>query len=123
MVTKDDGPDLIILGIGHNGHIAFNEPGSMDDSITRVVDLAEQTMVSNFGGVGQAGYPTQAITLGLKAILSARHILMLATGSGKRGIIQRAFNMETPPDPDCPASWLKRHPHVTLLTDFEFSSQ
>lgn len=123
LVTKDDGPDLIILGIGHNGHIAFNEPGSMDDSATRIVDLAEQTMLSNFGGIRQAGYPTQAITLGLKAILNARHILMLATGGGKKEIIQRAFNMETPPDPDCPASWLKRHPHVTLLTDFEFSSQ
>lgn len=119
LVTRDNGPDLVILGIGRNGHIAFNEPGSLPDSPTRVVDLAEQTMQSNFGGVLMPGFPTQAITLGLKAILSARHILMLATGDNKKNIIREAFSPETPPSHDCPASWLKDHPNVTILTDFE----
>lgn len=123
LVSKANGPDLVVLGIGQNGHIAFNEPGSSVDSPTRAVELTEQTMLSNFGQVNQPGYPTQAITLGLKAILGARHILLLATGAGKKEIIQRAFNSETPPEVACPASWLKRHPKVTLLTDFDFSGQ
>lgn len=123
LVTKENGPDLVILGIGGNGHIAFNEPGSPPDSPSRVVHLAEQTIINNFGGANQPGYPTQAITLGLKAILSARHIILLATGTGKQAIVQKALNPETLPDPECPASWLKQHPHVTLLTDFDFSTQ
>jgi glucosamine-6-phosphate deaminase len=119
LVTQNDGPDLIILGIGQNGHVAFNEPGSFSDSPTRVIKLADQTQVSNFGAVGKPGFPTQAITLGLRAILKARHILMLATGERKKNILQQAFNPKTPPSPDCPASWLKQHPNVTILTDFE----
>ncbi|WP_373532671.1 glucosamine-6-phosphate deaminase [Vampirovibrio sp.] len=119
LVTQNEGPDLVILGIGQNGHIAFNEPGSEANSPTRVVALAEQTQLSNFGAAGKPGFPTQAITLGLKAILSARHILMLATGESKKNILRQAFHPNTPPSADCPASWLKRHPHVTILTDFE----
>jgi glucosamine-6-phosphate deaminase len=118
LVTKDNGPDLVILGIGKNGHIAFNEPGSQPDSPSRIVDLAPLTRISNFADPSQPGLPTQAITLGLKAILSARHILMLATGTGKQGIVATAFDPNTAPDINCPASWLKQHPHVTLLTDF-----
>lgn len=118
LVTKDHGPDLVILGVGKNGHIAFNEPGSQPDAPSRIVDLAPLTRKSNFADPTQPGLPTQAITLGLKAILSARHILMLATGSGKQDIVATAFNPHTPPDIHCPASWLKQHPNVTLLTDF-----
>lgn len=119
LVTKQNGPDLIILGIGRNGHIAFNEPGSPPDCPTRIVDLAEQTVLSNFGAINKPGFPTQAITLGLNAILSARQILMIATGENKHDIIRQAFDPQTPPHDNCPASWLKRHPHVTLLTDFD----
>jgi len=119
LVLQGGGPDLVILGIGGNGHVAFNEPGSAPDSPTRVIELAEQTMISNFGGARKPGYPTQAMTLGLKAIFSAREILLLATGDSKKAIVKEAFSPENPPSVDCPASWLKRHPHVTVITDFE----
>jgi glucosamine-6-phosphate deaminase len=119
LVLEDQGPDLVILGIGSNGHVAFNEPGSSKNSVTRVVELAEQTMISNFGVSHKPGYPTQALTLGLKTILSARHIILLATGIGKKAIVQKAFDPYKPPSEACPASWLKLHLNVTVMTDFE----
>lgn len=119
LLTQNGGPDLVILGIGGNGHIAFNEPGADPDSPARLVDLAEQTMQSNFGGVQMPGWPVQAITLGLRGILSARSILMLATGPNKQSIVRRAFDPASEPNLDCPASWLKRHPSVTVMTDFD----
>jgi glucosamine-6-phosphate deaminase len=123
LVRAQDGPDLVILGIGKNGHIAFNEPGSAPDSPGRLIQLTEETINSNFGhspasASTRTGYPTQAVTLGLKTILAARRLILLATGTGKRLIVQRAFDPTTPPDTTCPASWLKRHPNVTVLTDF-----
>ncbi len=118
LMTQENGPDLLILGIGSNGHVAFNEPGSEPDSPTRVIDLADQTMISNFGGIRKPGYPIQAITLGLKAILNAKRILLLATGANKQTITAQAFDPKTPPDLNCPASWLKQHPNVTVITDF-----
>jgi glucosamine-6-phosphate deaminase len=121
LVKQNNGPDLVLLGIGANGHVAFNEPGSQPDSATRVIDLTAETLRSNFGGLHQAEYPRQAVTMGLKTILGAKKILLMATGEGKRDILQRAFNPTTPPSLDCPASWLKRHPNVLILTDFKVS--
>lgn len=122
LVRANRGPDLTILGIGMNGHIAFNEPGSPSDSPTRRVDLAEETLVHNFGeerlNRDRAVLPRQAVTLGLSAILASRRILLLATGSRKRGIIRKAFGQHIAPSVACPASWLKMHPYVTVLTDF-----
>lgn len=118
-VNATGGPDLVILGIGANGHIAFNEPGSAKDSPARTIDLADQTILSNFGSVGKQGYPTQAVTLGLKTILSAKRIILLATGEGKRDILKRALDPSTPADPAIPASFLKEHPNVTVITDFD----
>lgn len=119
LVTADGGPDLVVLGIGGNGHVAFNEPGSPKDSPTRIIDLAPETMISNFGAAYKRGFPTQAMTLGLKAILSGRHLLLMALGEGKHDIVKRAFNPNQPPSLDCPASWLQGHPQVTVITDFE----
>lgn len=123
LVNQNNGPDLVILGIGSNGHIAFNEPGSQPDSHTRVIDLTEETLRSNFGGIDRVEYPRQAMTMGLRTILGAKRILLMATGEGKRDILQRAFNPATPPSLDCPASWLKQHPNVLILTDFQVSFQ
>jgi len=120
-VTEGNGPDLVILGIGSNGHVAFNEPGSQPDSPTRIIDLTEATLESNFGGLNREQCPRQALTLGLKAILGAKKILLLATGENKREIVQRAFNPATRPSLDCPASWLKEHPHTLILSDFDIS--
>ena len=121
LLRADHGPDLVVLGIGGNGHIAFNEPGSARDAPTRMVDLAEETIRDNFGALGQQGYPTRAATLGMDTILQARRIVLLATGEAKRPLVERAFDPVPPPTPDYPASWLKTHPHVTVITDFPIS--
>jgi glucosamine-6-phosphate deaminase len=119
LLAENDGPDLVILGIGGNGHIAFNEPGSPPESSIRTVHLANDTVANNFGENALKKHPTQAITLGIRNILQARHILLLATGLKKREILKQALNPAEPPSIGCPASWLKQHPHVTVMTDFE----
>lgn len=118
LIKLDSGPDLVILGIGSNGHIAFNEPGSSPGAPSRIIELEEQTILDNFGETGKRGYPTQAGTLGLEVILGARHIILLALGERKRAIVEASFDPKTPPSEDCPASWLKTHPHVTVITNF-----
>lgn len=122
LVNEKGGPDLVVLGIGANGHLAFNEPGSDPNSPARVIDLADKTIVSNFGSVGKRGFPTQAMSLGLKTILSAKKIILLATGSSKQAILRRAFDPNTPATADIPASWLKQPAiakKVTVITDFD----
>ncbi len=118
LIEANGGIDLAILGIGRNGHIAFNEPGSFPDSSTRLVNLSETTRISNFGASNRPGYPTQAITLGLRLLLQARHILLLATGDSKKEILHRALDPANPPSAACPASWLQTCPRLTVLTDF-----
>ena len=118
--SKGGTPDLLILGIGDNGHLAFNEPGpgGAKDSPTRIDALAESTQTANFGS-GQTSERTEALTLGMDAILSAKKIILLATGPKKQGIMREAFDFTKPPTPDIPASWLKLHPNVVVVTDFE----
>lgn len=118
LIRQNNGPDLVVLGIGGNGHVAFNEPGSAKDAKTRLIELEDQTIRDNFGSVGKRGFPTQAATLGLDTVLQAKHIILLATGEKKRAIVEKALNPKTPPSADCPASWLKQHPNVTVITDF-----
>ena len=118
LIQENNGPDLVILGIGGNGHLAFNEPGSGANAPTRIIDLKDQTIRDNFGSVGKRDFPTQAATLGLETILKAKHIILLATGDKKRNIVQKAFDPKTPASSECPASWLKQHPNVTVITDF-----
>ena len=118
-IIATHGPGLVILGIGQNGHIAFNEPPCPQDSQTREVPLCPTTLKANFGlDTPQADYPNSAITLGIDLILKAHEILLLATGEHKRDIIERAFNPDTEPDENCPASWLKLHRNTTVLCDF-----
>lgn len=111
------GVDLQILGIGHNGHIGFNEPGSAHDSLTRVVDLTAETREANArffdGRLEQV--PTQAVTQGIGTILRARDIVLLAFGSGKAEAVARA--LEGPIDETSPASALRNHQSVTILLD------
>ena len=87
--------DLCILGIGSNGHIAFNEPGSSFDSRTRVVDLSEQTIEDNsrfFDSVDEV--PKQAITMGLGTIMESKRIVLMANGKHKLNILNIAINGE-----------------------------
>jgi glucosamine-6-phosphate deaminase len=110
------GIDLQILGIGHNGHIAFNEPGSALDSRTRVEVLAERTRRANaryFPSLQEV--PRRCITQGLGTILEARQLLMVVTGADKAEVLAAALHH--PVSTDCPASVLQLHPHVTVVAD------
>lgn len=103
--------DLCILGIGSNGHIAFNEPGSSFDSVTRVVDLTEETIKDNsrfFPTIEDV--PTQAITMGLKPIMSSKKIIIMANGKHKKNILEQAMYGDI--TEDIPASILQTHTNM-----------
>jgi glucosamine-6-phosphate deaminase len=114
-IRKFGGIDLLICGIGKNGHIAFNEPGSPVDSRTRIVDLAEATIEGLRGKFRADEIPRRAITMGLATIMESRQILLLANGPEKAEILARA--LRGPVTTDVPASVLQRHPNITVLTD------
>ncbi|MGZ0711531.1 glucosamine-6-phosphate deaminase (plasmid) [Coraliomargarita sp. W4R53] len=110
------GVDLQILGIGTDGHIGFNEPGSSFASITRVKTLTKQTREDNarfFDSVDDV--PKHCITQGLGTILRARHLVLLAFGEGKAQAIAAA--LEGPLTASLPGSAVQLHPHVTVLVD------
>ncbi|TYL51472.1 glucosamine-6-phosphate deaminase [Nocardioides sp. BGMRC 2183] len=110
------GVDVQLLGIGSDGHLAFNEPGSSLGSLTRIKTLTEQTRRDNarfFGSLDDV--PRHVLTQGLGTILRARHLLLIATGAGKAEALAAA--VEGPVSASCPASVLQHHPHVTVLVD------
>jgi glucosamine-6-phosphate deaminase len=111
------GVDVQIVGLGGNGHIGFNEPGSSFDSTTRVVELDEQTRGDNArffdGDIDKV--PRRAITQGLETILRARSILLLALGERKAAPLSAALH--GPVTTRVPASLLQRHPDVTVIAD------
>ena len=116
------GIDLALLGIGGNGHIAFNEPGSPFTSRTRVVALAADTRAAaaaSFGGIDAV--PTDALTIGVATIRAARQCVLLAHGAGKAAIVARA--LEGPIGPDVPASALRLHPNATVILDAAAASR
>jgi glucosamine-6-phosphate deaminase len=111
------GVDLQILGIGTDGHIAFNEPGSSLASRTRIKTLTRQTRIDNarfFGGDVES-VPTHCLTQGLATIMEARHVILVATGRGKAEAVHHL--VEGPVTAMWPASILQHHPHVTVLLD------
>lgn len=118
-LVAEGGLDLLILGIGVNGHIGFNEPGASFDARTSFVTLAEQTRQDAFhpdsGFTGPDEVPTHGITMGIKTILEARTVLLLASGEGKAEAIRRA--LEGPVTEEVPASALQRHADVTFIID------
>jgi glucosamine-6-phosphate deaminase len=108
------GLDLVMLGLGPNGHLASNEPGSAFDSATRLVDLVPGTVEYILtDDVIQGPVSSRAVTLGLGTILAAREVVMLVDGAHKRAPL-RAM-LEGPVTPAIPASILKRHPCCTVL--------
>ncbi|MFM8604145.1 MAG: glucosamine-6-phosphate deaminase [Cyanobium sp.] len=112
-----DGLGLQLLGLGLNGHVGFNEPPCAVDVACRCVALSETTRRQNaaaFGG-DPAAVPARAITLGLAEILAAEQILLVVTGAAKAPVLRRL--LEEPPTSELPASWLQRHPAVTLVVD------
>lgn len=115
------GVDLWLLGIGHNGHIAFNEPGSSPDSRTRLVDITTETIAANSRFFKNSDdVPKQALTAGIATICDARRILLLATGEGKKKAVKQAI--QNPPTSSCPASFLQNHLDCTFILDGEAAS-
>lgn len=116
LIKAAGGVDVQLLGIGSDGHLAFNEPGSSLASRTRIKTLTAQTRKDNarfFGSPDEV--PTHVLTQGLGTILEARHLLLIATGEGKAAAAAAA--VEGPVSASCPASVLQLHPHVTVLLD------
>ncbi|WJP97967.1 glucosamine-6-phosphate deaminase [Macrococcus bovicus] len=106
-----------LLGIGVNGHIGFNEPGTPFDSKTRVVELSPETIAANARFFdSQDDVPSQAVSMGIESILYSNRILLLAIGDKKAPIMARLYSM-TEPDTAVPASSLLLHPNVEIIMD------
>lgn len=115
-IKKAGGIDLQILGIGHNGHIGFNEPGTKSDSRTGTIKLTSNTKKfnqANFGGLGKT--PKEAITMGIGTILEAKKIILLATGKDKAAVIKKLLKSKA--SINLPASYLKGHNNAIIILD------
>lgn len=115
-IAAAGGVDLQLLGVGTDGHLAFNEPGSSLSSRTRIKSLIEQTRRDNarfFDGLAEV--PHHVITQGLGTIMDARHVVLLATGARKAQAVRDL--VEGPVSAICPASVLQFHRHATILLD------
>ncbi|MCZ7644625.1 MAG: glucosamine-6-phosphate deaminase [Planctomycetota bacterium] len=118
------GVDLWVLGIGNNGHIAFNEPGSPVDSRTRLVSLTQSTIDANSDGrffKDPAEVPRCALSTGIGTIRDARRLVLLATGAKKADAIAKAVDGAF--TPDVPASLLQDHPDCTFILDADAASK
>lgn len=115
-ISECGGIDLQLLGIGHDGHIGFNEPGDFFPPLTHDVVLTEQTRQANkrfFQSIDEV--PLRAYTMGVGTVMAARKIVILITGKDKADILRRAFS--EPVTPHVPASALQFHHDVTLICD------
>ncbi|MCG7419025.1 glucosamine-6-phosphate deaminase [Macrococcus epidermidis] len=121
LIMKEHPIHLQLLGIGTNGHIGFNEPGTPFTSNTRMVDLSEETIRANarfFDTIDEV--PTQAVTMGINTIMQSDRVILLATGEKKKSIIRQLYDM-TQPNEAIPASVLLHHPNVLIITDNDAS--
>ncbi len=116
IIHAHGGVDLQILGLGHNGHIGFNEPGSAFEKETHCVTLSENTRQANarfFASMEEV--PTEAYTMGIKSIMQAKKIVVIVSGESKKEIVKKAFH--GPITPEVPASVLQLHNDVILVGD------
>lgn len=116
LIREAGGIDLAVLGLGGNGHIAFNEPGTPFESTIHVAELSQETREAEaaaFGGVDRV--PKKAITMGIRTIMNAREILLLVSGEEKAEVLSRALT--GPITLEVPASVLQLHPRLTVLAD------
>lgn len=122
LVRSIGGVDIQVLGIGSNGHIGFNEPSAVFEPMTHRVQLNETTIADNarfFESIDKV--PTEAITMGIGTIMTAKSILLLASGQGKASIIKEMiFGKVTP---EVQASILQFHPNVTIILDEAAASE
>lgn len=116
VIADIGGIDLQLLGLGHNGHIGFNEPGHAFELETHAVDLTQNTIDANarfFASKDEV--PRRAVTMGIKSIMQAKQILVVVSGADKADIVKAAFT--GPVTPEVPASILQMHPDVVLVGD------
>ena len=117
-IAAAGGVDLQLLGIGNNGHIGFNEPGTPFGSLTHIVELTESTREANkrfFKSIDEV--PTHAVTMGVKTVMQARSIILMAIGPAKAPIMKEM--LQGPVTEKVPASVLQLHPDVTVYMDYE----
>src|SRR5690625_3324167 len=122
LIQKENGIDLQVLGLGTNGHIAFNEPGTSFDSRTSVVDLTQETLEANrrfFNSIDDV--PTQALSMGIGSIIEAKEIILLVSGEAKSEALAQVINGKV--TEDLPGSILQKHDHVTIIADAAALSQ
>lgn len=116
------GIDIQVLGIGRTGHIGFNEPGSSERSLTRLITLDQVTRIdaaSDF--FGEENVPHKAITMGVGSILKAKHVIMMAWGEGKAGVIKKALEGEI--TDQIPSSFLQKHNDCLVILDEAAASE
>lgn len=120
-IEQGGGIDVQVLGIGRNGHIGFNEPGTALDEHTHLARLADETRIDNARYFARmSDVPVSALTQGPATIMRSRRIVLIALGRAKAPAIARALT--GPVDPVSPASILQRHPDVTVLLDADAAS-
>ena len=122
VIADVGGVDLQLLGLGHNGHIGFNEPGMAFEAQTHCVELTESTMKANqrfFASMEDV--PRQAYTMGIKTIMQAKKILVVVSGADKAAIVKEAFFGAI--TPQVQASVLQLHNDVTLVADEDALSE
>lgn len=118
LISEAGNMDFLVLGIGLNGHVGFNEPGTAFDSRTHVVELTENTRDVNsrfFNHIDEV--PSEALTMGLGTIMDAKEIILLVQGDKKADILRKVVHGEV--TTAIPASILQRHPNTTIITDIE----
>ena len=114
-VAQAGGLDLIVLGLGQNGHLGFNEPGSAEDSGARVLNLESISVAANRRWFGGDYAPSKGVSAGLRTILAARHVLLMAYGPHKTAAVKAM--VEGPRCERCSASFLQGHPDVRVFLD------
>lgn len=121
-IKDTGGLDLQLLGIGTNGHIGFNEPGTPFTSTTHVIELSENTRLDNGRFFAdESEVPTHALTMGIQDIMDAKEVVLVATGSHKAEVMRNLFDSVV--DEQMPASILKKHPQIKILIDEAAAAQ
>ncbi|WP_338983762.1 glucosamine-6-phosphate deaminase [Spiroplasma endosymbiont of Othius punctulatus] len=122
LIAAKGGIDLQLLGLGTNGHVGFNEPPADFNSLTSIVNLVESTIESNARFFAKKeDVPTQAISMGMKSIMSAKKILLIALGESKADAIAQLVNGKV--DPSWPCTLLQNHKDVTIIIDEKAASK
>ena len=117
-IANKGGIDIQLLGLGSDGHIAFNEPGTPFDTLTHIAELTEQTISDNsrfFESIEDV--PTKACTMGLKSIMNAKKIILIATGKSKKMAVEQLISGEI--NEAWPCTILRNHPDVVIYVDKE----